>query len=415
MKVIVADKDEYIRFNARLLNKLNTFELTDNTSDYIIHRVKLGKDTQDVSLMDSCINNLLDKQYERREYIKLEELEEIDDLICGLSKEECHILNAYAEVKEYNIKDLNEVKELVANINDYKILPKYNLHEVGILIAEKVHGYKMDINVIPYMNFTELAKNYLFDANIKEDFCSYGLLVNTRKMLDNELIEAKIDNDKILKLEVTNKKEYEESDVYSKVIIYLPTSEERLREKFKRINLDYDKATIQDTHVTKCEITNFNNEELSENFNILMKRMLDKFEKEEGNTTPFQEIKLLCKEIKKFDNTKMSKFLALMSTRDYQIKYIRDLVEYAKRTKDYELLPDVKDLKDMGKYLVNETGHFDDVSLLQDYINYYKLADDYTKKGCTYNGLYTQYGYLMEKEFIEKENKKEMENEEEFE
>ena len=146
-----------------------------------------------------------------------------------------------------------------------------------------------------------------------------------------------------------------------------------------------------------------------------MKRMLDKFEKEEGNTTPFQEIKLLCKEIKKFDNTKMSKFLALMSTRDYQIKYIRDLVEYAKRTKYYELLPDVKDLKDMGKYLVNETGHFDDVSLLQDYINYYKLADDYTKKGCTYNGLYTQYGYLMEKEFIEKENKKEMENEEEFE
>ena len=118
MKAIVANKDDYIRFNARLLDKLDTFKLTNNTVDYIIHRVKLGKDTQDVSLMDSCINNLLDKQYERREYIKLEELEEIDDLICGLSKEECHILNAYAEVKEYNIKDLNEVKELVANIND---------------------------------------------------------------------------------------------------------------------------------------------------------------------------------------------------------------------------------------------------------------------------------------------------------
>lgn len=65
--------------------------------------------------------------------------------------------------------------------------------------------------------------------------------------------------------------------------------------------------------------------------------------------------------------------------------------------------------------MVNETGHFDDVSLLQDYINYYKLADDYTKKGCIYNGVYTQYGYLMEKEFIEKENKKEIENQEEFE
>ena len=128
MKVIVADKDEYIRFNARLLNKLNTFELTDNTSDYIIHRVKLGKYTQDVSLMDSCINNLLDEQYEKREYIKLEEIKEIDELISGLSKEECHILNAYAEVNRYTVKNLNEIKELIANIKDYQIIEKYSLH-----------------------------------------------------------------------------------------------------------------------------------------------------------------------------------------------------------------------------------------------------------------------------------------------
>lgn len=181
MKVIVADKDEYIRFNARLLNKLNTFELTDNTSDYIIHRVKLGKDTQDVSLMDSCINNLLDEQYEKREYIKLEEIKEIDELISGLSKEECHILNAYAEVNRYTVKNLNEIKELIANIKDYQIIEKYSLHELGTLIAEKVPGYKMDINVIPFMNFAKLAENYLFDANIKENFCSYGLLVNTRQ------------------------------------------------------------------------------------------------------------------------------------------------------------------------------------------------------------------------------------------
>jgi hypothetical protein len=414
MKVIVANKDDYIRFNARLLNKLNTFELTGDTEDYIIHRVKLGKDTQDVSLMDSCINNLLDEQYEKREYIKLEEIQAINDLILNLNKDECHILNAYAEVNRYNVKNLNEIEELISNINDYQILEKYNLHELGLLIAEKVPGYKMDINVIPFMNFAKLAENYLFDANIKEQFCSYGLLVNTREMLDNELIQPKLEDDKVLKIEVVNKKEFEESSMYSKVTIYLPTTKERLEEKFKLINLDYNKLTIQDTHITKCEIVNFYDEILATRFNKVMEYQIEKYFKN-SYTTPFHEIELLCNEVKNFDNIRMQKFLAIEEIKDNKINYIHDLVNCAKQTSKYNLLPNVNDFFDMGKYLVNETGHFDDVSLLEDYIDYYKLAKDYTQKGCTYNGKFTEYGYLMEKEFIEKENKEESENEEEFE
>lgn len=87
MKVIVANKDNYIKFNARLLDKIKTFELTKDTKDYIIHRVKLGNGIQDVSLIDSCINNLLDEQYEKRTYIKLEEVQEINDLLFNLNEE----------------------------------------------------------------------------------------------------------------------------------------------------------------------------------------------------------------------------------------------------------------------------------------------------------------------------------------
>lgn len=412
MKVIVADKDEYIRFNARLLNKLNTFELTDNTSDYIIHRVKLGKDTQDVSLMDSCINNLLDEQYEKREYIKLEEIKEIDELISGLSKEECHILNAYAEVNRYTVKNLNEIKELIANIKDYQIIEKYSLHELGTLIAEKVPGYKMDINVIPFINFAKLAENYLFDANIKEDFCSYGLLVNTRQMLDNELIQPKIEDDKVLKIEVVNKKEFEESSMYNNVTIYLPTTKEIIEDKLKLIKLNYDELSIQDTHVTKCEIVNFSDEILASRFNKVMEYQIEKYSKN-SYTTPFQEIELLCREVKNFDNIRMQKFLAIEEIKDNKINYIHDLVNCAKQTSKYNLLPNVNDYFDMGKYLVNETGHFDDVSLLEDYIDYYKLAKDYTQKGHTYSGVFTEYGYLMEKEELDRNQEKE--NEEEFE
>lgn len=412
MKVIVANKDDYIKFNARLLNKMKTFELTEDSTDYIIHRVKIGDETQDVSLIDSCINNLLDEQYEKREYIKLEEIQAINDLISNLNKEECRILNAYAEVNRYSVKDLNEIKELITNINDYQIIEKYNLHEIGKLIAEKIPGYKMDINVIPFMNFAKLAENYLFDADIKENFCSYGLLVNTRQMIDNELIQPKIEKDKVLKIEVVNKKEFEESSMYSKVTIYLPTTKEKLEEKFKLINLDYNKLTIQDTHITKCEIVNFDDEILSNRFNKVMEYEIEK-SFNNSYLTPFQEIELLCKEVRNFDNIRMQKFLALVEVKDSKINYIHDLIDYASKTNRYNLLPNIYDFYDMGKYLVNETGHFDDVSLLEDYIDYYKLAKDYTQKGCTYNGIFTEYGYLMEKEDLDRNQKRE--EEEEFE
>lgn len=412
MNIIVANKDDYIKFNARIINKIHYFELTNDTKDYIIHRVSLGNNSHDVSSMDSCINNLLDEQYEKGKYITLDEIKEINDLILKLNKEECNILNAYAEINSYTIKDFDELKNLIKNIDNYQILEAYSLHEVGLLIVKKLDEYKVNINMIPYVDYVKLAEQYLFDANIKERFCSYGLFIDTSEMSDNELIQPKIEKDKVLKVEVVNKKEFEESSNYSKIIVYLPSTDEVLKEKFKRVNLDFDKLTIQDTHITKCEIVNFKDYILAERFNKVMEYELDKFSNN-SYTTPFQEIELLCKEIKKFDNIKMQKFLALEEIKDKNINYIHDLVECAKQISNYELLPNVNDLNDMGKYLVNETGHFDDISFLKDYIDYYKLAKDYTRKGYTYNGEFTEYGYIMKKEFEENiENKKESEEEE---
>ena len=412
MNIIVANKDDYIKFNARIINKIHYFELTNDTKDYIIHRVSLGNNSHDVSLMDSCINNLLDEQYEKGKYITLDEIKEINDLILKLNKEECNILNAYAEINSYTIKDFDELKNLIKNIDNYQILKAYSLHEVGLLIVKKLDEYKVNINMIQYVDYVKIAEQYLFDANIKERFCSYGLFIDTNEMFDNELIQPKIEKDKVLKVEVINKKEFEESSNYNKIIIYLPATDEVLKEKFERVNLDFDRLTIQDTHITKCEIVNFEDYILAERFNKVMEYELAKFSNN-SYTTPFQEIELLCKEIKKFDNIKMQKFLALEEIEDKKINYIHDLVECAKQICNYELLPNVNDLNDMGKYLVNETGHFDDISFLKDYIDYYKLAKDYTRKGYTYNGEFTEYGYIMKKEFEENiENKKESEEEE---
>lgn len=70
MKVIVANKDDYIKFNAMLLDKMKTFELTEDATDYIIHRVKLGDETQDV-LEGQWYYNLLEEQYEKENISKL--------------------------------------------------------------------------------------------------------------------------------------------------------------------------------------------------------------------------------------------------------------------------------------------------------------------------------------------------------
>lgn len=90
---------------------------------------------------------------------------------------------------------------------------------------------------------------------------------------------------------------------------------------------------------------------------------------------------------------------------------MKDITNYAKNLKKYNLLMDVNNLTDMGKYLVEETGHFDEVNLVSDYIDYERLANDYIKKGCVYEGNFTKYGYLMKKEDLQNEQ----EDEEEFE
>ena len=97
---------------------------------------------------------------------------------------------------------------------------------------------------------------------------------------------------KVIKIEIVNKKEYEESSMYSRTMIYLPTSQDILKEKFNKLNLNYNKLTIQDTHITKCEIVNFTDPILTERFNKVMKYELDKFSNN-SYTTPFQEIELL--------------------------------------------------------------------------------------------------------------------------
>lgn len=409
MKIIVANRDEYNNYFSKKTKELNTYELKDQ-KEYVVYRIELETGENDVSLMYSSINNLLEEQYERNSYIRLEELKEIDDLFHTLDKEQCKIINAYAEIKHYKIKSLNEVKELIANINDYQLFEKYNLEEVGKFITQEIPEYEVADEIEDFVDYSKLAKRYLFDSNIKENFCSYGLLVNTKEMLENDLIEEKITNEKLLRVLVVNRKEYQENPFYSKVTLYLPIDDNRLQEKLKQISIDYKNSSKEDTQILECSLVNSYDEKARQCFDFIMDKIIGDLEKNKNCMVSLQNIQELVNEFRKFDNIRMNKFVAIIEARADEISDFREVIKCAKTTKQYDLIPDVKNYEDMGRFLVYETAHFDDISILLDYVDFYKLGKEYTQKGCTYNGSFTDLGYVMKKEFLEEEKNNEQED-----
>lgn len=410
MKIMVANKDEYIDYFSKRTDTLNVSVLKEQ-ENYIIHSIE--SEENNVSSIYSSINNLLDQQYEKGKYIRLEQLKELDSLFKSLNEEQCKIINAYAQVNQINSFD--EIKELIANINDYQILGTHSLEEVGKLLTEKSPEYEISDEMKEFVNYSKLAKQYLSSSNIEEKFCSYGLLVNTRNMLTNDLIQENITSDKVLQIEVANRKLFEESSYNNRITLCLPIETERLKQKFELIGLNFDNLSKDDTHITFCRLVNYKNEKLSNAFDFVIEKLIDKIPNKYENMISFQEVESLYNEIKNYDNISMSKLVAILEANENNITNFEQIVEYAKNTKQYEVIPDIKNYEDMGRYLVNETGHFDDVCHLEDYINYEKLAKDYTQKGYTYNGDFTSSGFLIKKEEFEIEINKPKEEEEEFE
>lgn len=406
MKIMVANKDEYLDYFSKKVDTLKV-DVLNGQENYIIHSIESEK--SNLSASYASINNLLDEQYEKGKYIRLEELKEIDNLFKLLNEEQCKIIDAYAQVNKIN--NIDEIKNAITNINDYKILETYNLKQVGRLLTEKVPEYEVSDEIKEFVDYSKLGKQYLLSSNIEEKFCSNGLLVNTRNMKTNSLIQENITSDKVLKIEVSNRKKFKKSVYDNRVTICFPIEKERLKEKIKLVGLDFENLSKDDTHITFCGLVNFRNEELSDSFNFIIEKLIYKIVYNYEKNISLQEVEELYNEVKNYDNTRMSKLVAILEVNQNDITGFKQIVEYAKNTKQYEVIPDIKNYEDMGRYLVNETGHFDDVSHLEDYINYEQLAKDYTQKGYTYNGDFTRVGFLIKKEEIELENKQNEEEE----
>lgn len=209
-----------------------------------------------------------------------------------------------------------------------------------------------------------------------------------------------------MKLNLVNKHEYEENEDYRELVIKIPEEIERLEEDFRYLGLDYNNLSIKDTHILKCTVIDTENLQIAIELTKEITSIMDRAN-QNGYTTTYQDIKKMFDLINRFDREKL---LAILELKRDDISNINGAVKYANKVKEYNLLKDVNNLTDMGKYLVEETGHFDEVSLLSDYIDYEGLACDYIKSGYVYAGKFTKFGYLMKKE----EFQNNQEDEEEF-
>ena len=56
----------------------------------------------------------------------------------------------------------------------------------------------------------------------------------------------------IARIDIINKKQYEESERYKEIKITFPKDEEELKKDFEYLELNYHNLTIQDTNIVEC-------------------------------------------------------------------------------------------------------------------------------------------------------------------
>lgn len=208
-----------------------------------------------------------------------------------------------------------------------------------------------------------------------------------------------------IKLNVVNKREYEENHNFREIVIRLPKPIQELKEDFKYLGLDYNNISIQDTHVLECEVIDkedpmFSVAISSELNNIIVRAS------ESGYTSPFQEIKKVYEMFSKMEDLERDKSFAILKLKKEQICNLQDTIKYLKNINSFEYYPDTETPTDYARIQVRN-GEFE-VSDVIDYIDLKTLGEDTLSDE---EHKFTDVGLIIQENY----NIREYEEEEEFE
>lgn len=362
-------------------------------------KVNFKRDGKEYKLFNKCINDYL---INNSKSLDIETINNIEYLLNNIENSDIKIIDAYLEINNYTINSIDEITELLSNIDYYKILDVHNNKELGEYVVNKVPDFEIPKYLMQFIDTEKLGEQYLTVNNIKYEYCSKGALLYTRYMITNDLLDEKIKDEHTLRLLITDRQKYKKDNLYKRIDLIFPMSEARLKEKLELLGVKEDNIKV-----LECSVLNLY-PQVKNNLILIMERIEGRLEFREKEIS-LSDVQALALKMQKMDNIQVTKFVALLECKEMDVNSFEDIVKLTEEIKNYELLPDIKNAKEMGKYLVNETAHFDDVTLLADYIDYERLAEDYTRNGCTYSGRYTGLGYLMEKESFELEQNEEEE------
>jgi hypothetical protein len=210
-----------------------------------------------------------------------------------------------------------------------------------------------------------------------------------------------------IRLDMVNKKQYEESMMYKNIKIIIPKPLEDLKKDFEYLDLDYENYTIQDTHIKECEFIDKESPAFSADISTAMNKLIARAS-DSGYTTPFQDMKKFYGIIKNFDYYERDKLLAIMEVKQEQITNIKDAIKFAQNINCFNLT-EAYDNEELARRLIYE-GEID-MEDLMDYADLERLGEEYSEDK---NMIHTQYGFLnQECDFKEEISQKE--EDEEFE
>ncbi len=210
----------------------------------------------------------------------------------------------------------------------------------------------------------------------------------------------------IARIDMVNKKQYEESEIYKEIKIIIPRTSEELKKDFEYLDLDYENYTIQDTHIKECVFMDRDDEDFAVNISSYVNNIICKASKL-GYTSPFPDIKNFFNMVRKFDKYEKDKILAILEVKEDEISNIKEIIKYAQNINCFNLT-EAYDEQELGRRLVYE-GEID-VEDLMEYSDMKRLGKEYAREK---NMTHTQYGYLQQEKdltnFIEKDNEEEFE------
>ena len=128
----------------------------------------------------------------------------------------------------------------------------------------------------------------------------------------------------IFRIDIVNKRQYEESENYKEIIINIPKSDYELEKDFEYLELDYNNLSIQDTHVISCEVIDREHLNYSKDFSKEISKIIERAN-QNGYTTPFNEIVELYKSIKDFKFEELEKASAILVAKGSNIKHMQDV------------------------------------------------------------------------------------------